>query len=146
MLGKVLAVCISEKKGTPKNNIGSACFLPDWGIKHDAHGGKWKRQVSLLAEEQIASFRNKRMFVEYGAFGENLVIEGIDLKRLPLGTRLCCNDVVLEVTQIGKECHSQCAIRQMTGACIMPKEGVFTRVLKGGIISVGDVLSICEEG
>ena len=102
MPGKVLAVCISEKKGTAKKNINTACFLADWGIKYDAHAGKWHRQVSMLAAEQIEYFQKRKMPVDYGSFGENLVVEGIDFKRLRIGTQFQCNDVVLELTQIGK--------------------------------------------
>ena len=142
MLGKVLAVCISEKKGTAKKNVNTACFLADWGIKYDAHAGKWHRQVSMLAAEQIEYFQKRKISVDYGSFGENLVVEGVDFKRLPIGTQFRCNDVVLELTQIGKACHSKCSIHQLVGECIMPQEGVFARVLRGGTISVGDILTI----
>ena len=144
-MGKVLAVCISEKKGTEKQNIGSANFIADWGVENDSHAGKWHRQVSLLSHEKIEAFRARGAEVIDGAFGENLVVEGIDFRALPLGTKFRCNDVVLELTQIGKECHSGCAIFQKMGECIMPREGVFTRVLHGGRISVGDELVIMEE-
>lgn len=144
-MGKVLAVCISEKKGTEKINIGSAKFIEDWGIENDSHAGKWHRQVSLLSHEKIEAFRERGAEVVDGAFGENLIVEGIDFRSLPVGTKFRCNDVVLELTQIGKECHSDCAIFQKMGECIMPREGVFTRVLHGGVISVGDDLEIMEE-
>ena len=144
-MGKVLAVCISEKKGTEKINIGSARFLEDWGIENDSHAGKWHRQVSLLSHEKIEAFRERGAEVADGAFGENLIVEGIDFRSLPVGTKFRCNDVVLELTQIGKECHSGCAIFQKMGECIMPREGVFSRVLHGGVISVGDTLEIMEE-
>ena len=144
-MGKVLAVCISEKKGTEKQNIGSANFIEDWGVENDSHAGKWHRQVSLLSHEKIEAFRARGAEVIDGAFGENLVVEGIDFRSLPLGTKFRCNDVVLELTQIGKECHSGCAIFQKMGECIMPREGVFTRVLHGGRISVGDDLEILKE-
>ena len=144
-MGKVLAVCISEKKGTEKINIGSAKFIEDWGIENDSHAGKWHRQVSLLSHEKIEAFRARGAEVVDGAFGENLIVEGIDFRALPVGTKFRCNDVVLELTQIGKECHSGCAIYQKMGECIMPREGVFTRVLHGGVISVGDELTILEE-
>ena len=144
-MGKVLAVCISEKKGTEKKNVGSAKFIEDWGIKNDSHAGKWHRQVSLLSHEKIEDFRARGAEVIDGAFGENLVVEGYDFRSLPVGTKFRCNDVVLELTQIGKECHSGCAIFQKMGECIMPREGVFTRVLHGGVISVGDELTILEE-
>ena len=144
-MGKVLAVCISEKKGTEKTNIGSAIFIEDWGIENDSHAGKWHRQVSLLSHEKIEAFRARGAEVIDGAFGENLIVEGIDFRSLPVGTRFRCNDVVLELTQIGKECHSGCAIFQKMGECIMPREGVFSRVLHGGVISVGDDLEILKE-
>ena len=144
-MGKVLAVCISEKKGTAKQNVGSAKFIADWGIENDSHAGKWHRQVSLLSAEKIDDFRARGAEVSDGAFGENLVVSGFDFRALPLGTRFKCNDVVLELTQIGKECHSGCAIYQKMGECIMPREGVFTRVLRGGVISAGDELTIMEE-
>ena len=144
-MGKVLAVCISEKKGTEKKNVGSAKFIEDWGIENDSHAGKWHRQVSLLSHEKIEAFRARGAEVIDGAFGENLVVEGYDFRALPVGTKFRCNDVVLELTQIGKECHSGCAIFQKMGECIMPREGVFTRVLHGGVISVGDELTIMEE-
>ena len=141
-MGKVLAVCISEQKGTQKKNVGSAVFVEDWGLEGDAHAGKWHRQVSLLSGEKIDAFRAKGAEVEDGAFGENLVVEGIDFAKLPVGTRFRCGEVVLELTQIGKECHNGCAIFQKMGECIMPREGVFTRVLKGGKVSVGDEMTV----
>lgn len=144
-MGTVLAVCTSPRKGTQKQNVGSARFVPDWGIQGDAHAGNWHRQVSLLSHEQVEAFRARGAQVDHGAFGENLVVEGFDFKALPVGTRLRCNSVVLELTQIGKECHAHCAIYQVMGECIMPREGVFARVLQGGIIAVGDQMSLIEE-
>jgi MOSC domain-containing protein YiiM len=144
-MGKVLAVCISERKGTEKKNVGSARFIEDWGIENDSHAGKWHRQVSLLSHEKIEAFRARGAEVIDGAFGENLVVDGFDFRTLPVGTKFQCNDVVLELTQIGKECHSGCAIYQKMGECIMPREGVFTRVLHGGTISVGDTMEILKE-
>ena len=144
-MGKVLAVCISEKKGTEKQNVGSAKFIEDWGIENDSHAGKWHRQVSLLSNEKIEAFRARGAEVIDGAFGENLIVEGFDFRALPVGTKFRCNDVVLELTQIGKECHSGCAIYQKMGDCIMPREGVFSRVLHGGVISIGDELTILKE-
>ena len=145
-MGNVLAVCVSTEKGTQKQNVGTAVFVEDWGIEGDAHAGKWHRQVSLLSHEKIEAFRARGAQVEDGAFGENLVVSGIDFRSLPLGTKFQCNDVVLELTQIGKQCHSHCEIYKVMGECIMPREGVFTRVLHGGTISVGDELTIVEEG
>ena len=141
-MGKVLAVCVSEKKGTLKTNVGSALFVRDWGIETDAHAGHWHRQVSLLGAEKIAAFRAGGARVEYGAFGENLVVEGFDFRALPVGTLFRCGDVLLELTQIGKECHTHCAIYRQTGDCIMPREGVFARVIEGGTVSVGDEMAI----
>ena len=141
-MGKVIAVCISEKKGTQKHPVQEAEF-----IKDDAHAGKWHRQVSLLAYDKIEAFRARGAEVEDGAFGENLVVQGFDFSSLPIGTRFRCNDVVLEMTQIGKECHHGCAIFQKMGDCIMPREGVFTKVLHGGIIREGDefVIEECKD-
>lgn len=143
-MGRVLAVCISEKKGTQKKNVTSVTFVEDWGIEGDAHAGKWHRQVSLLSHQRVEEFRARGAEVDHGAFGENLVVEGYDFKTLPVGTKFRCGDVMLELTQVGKECHSHCDIYQVMGDCIMPREGVFTRVLHGGIISVGDELTIWE--
>ena len=144
-MGKILAVCISEQKGTEKHNVGSARFIEDWGVENDSHAGKWHRQVSLLSFEKIEAFRARGADVAFGAFGENLVVSGIDFRTLPVGTKFKCNDVVLELTQIGKECHTGCAIFEKMGECIMPREGVFTRVLRGGVISVGDTMEILKE-
>ena len=144
-MGKVIAVCISEQKGTQKKNVGSAEFVEDWGIRGDAHAGKWHRQVSLLSHDKIEAFRARGAEVKDGDFGENLVVSGIDFRALPIGTKFRCNDVVLELTQIGKECHNGCEIYKIMGDCIMPREGVFTRVLHGGSISVGDTLRILED-
>jgi molybdenum cofactor synthesis domain-containing protein len=140
-MGKVCAVCISEKKGTEKRNINEAEFIRGHGLKGDAHAGDQNRQVSLLSLEKIEMFRAQGAAVLYGAFGENLVVQGIDFRSLPVGTKLRCNDVVLEITQIGKECHSRCAIYEQMGDCIMPREGVFARVIKGGSLKTGDEMS-----
>lgn len=110
----------------------------DWGIKGDAHAGRWHRQVSLLSLERIEEFRARGAQVEFGAFGENIVVQGIDFKTYPKGTCFRIGETLLELTQIGKECHSRCAIYQVMQDCIMPREGVFARVLKGGVIRPGD--------
>ena len=144
-MGKIMAVNISEQKGTQKKNIHTAKVIEDWGIENDAHAGKWHRQVSLLSYDKIQEFRAKGAEIEDGAFGEILVVEGFDFAKLPVGTKFRCNDVVLEMTQIGKKCHHGCAIFQKMGDCIMPREGVFTRVLHGGVIHEGDELVIIEE-
>ena len=141
-MGKVMAVCISREKGTQKKNVGSALFIEDWGIENDAHAGKWHRQVSLLSYEKIEDFKARGAQVTDGAFGENLVVSGIDFRSLPIGTHFACNQVLLELTQIGKECHSGCEIFKKMGECIMPVQGVFARVLRGGLITEGDTLSV----
>ena len=141
-MGKVIATCTSEIKGVQKKNVHQVCLIEDYGIEGDAHAGKWHRQVSLLSYDRIQEFRARGAKVEDGAFGENLVVEGIDFKTLPIGTKFKCNDVVLELTQIGKECHHGCAIFQAMGDCIMPREGVFARVLAGGKIAVGDEIAV----
>ena len=143
-MGKVMAVCISEKKGTQKRNVHEALFIEDFGLENDAHAGKWHRQVSLLSYERIQDFKKKGAPVEDGAFGENLIVSGIDFKNLPVGTRFQSGDVVLEMTQIGKECHSGCEIYKIMGDCIMPREGVFAKVLCGGRIREGDELTVLE--
>ncbi|MDO4473664.1 MAG: molybdopterin-binding protein [Eubacteriales bacterium] len=144
MEGKVVGICISEKRGTQKTEIAEADIVKGWGIEGDAHGGKWHRQVSLLSFEKIEDFRAKGADVKFGAFGENLIMEGFDLRRLPVGTRFRIGDVILELTQIGKECHSHCEIYKKMGDCIMPREGVFTEVIAGGHIRVGDLVQIIE--
>ena len=128
-MGIVKAVCISEQKGTQKKNIGKAQLIEEFGLQNDAHAGKWHRQVSLLSYEVIEAFKAKGAPITDGAFGENLIVSGFDFKNLPVGTRFACNDVILEMTQIGKECHHGCEIRRIMGDCIMPREGVFARVI-----------------
>ena len=144
-MGKIIAVCTSPEKGTQKQNVGSALLVEDWGIQGDAHAGKWHRQVSLLSYDRVEEFRTRGAQVEPGAFGENLRVEGFDFKSLPVGTRFGCNGAVLELTQIGKQCHAHCQIYRQVGDCIMPREGVFTRVLRGGVVRVGDELTILKE-
>lgn len=137
MMGKIAAICISKQRGTQKEPVPSARFLPDYGIEGDAHAGNWHRQVSLLSLEKIEEFRQRGADVDYGAFGENLVVEGIDFASLPVGSRLQAGEVLLEITQIGKACHQHCAIYHAVGDCIMPREGVFARVIHGGVLEVG---------
>ena len=144
-MGRIMAVNISEKKGTQKKNVHSARVIEDWGLENDAHAGKWHRQVSLLSYEKIEDFKAKGAPVDEGAFGENLIVQGIDLRQLPVGTQLQCGEVLLEVTQIGKKCHSGCEIFKIMGDCIMPREGIFTRVLKGGVISDGDEIRVIKR-
>lgn len=146
-LGEILAICISERKGTVKHEISEGTVIADFGLKGDAHAGKWHRQISLLASEAVAQFEHKyNLQVPAGAFGENLLIKGIDLKNLPIGSKLQCNDVILEITQIGKQCHLGCNIQKQTGECIMPREGVFAIALTGGIIKPNDKIKILKEG
>jgi len=143
MNGKVLAVCTSAKKGEKKIDIGQATLVPDHGLEGDAHAGPWHRQVSLLSIDSINKMRNKGVDVGFGDFAENLAIEGIELFTLPIGTLMQIGEEIeLEVTQIGKECHKGCAIRQQVGDCVMPREGIFARVLKGGPVKVGDSVEV----
>lgn len=149
-MGKVIAVCTSEKKGTAKINVTEGTFLKDFGIEGDAHAGNWHRQVSLLSYEKFNAFNAKIEKEEEkvipGAFGENLLVEGIPFASLPIGTTFGCKDVILRLTQIGKECHNHCEIYHRVGTCIMPKQGVFSEVIKGGTISVGDEMTILSNG
>ncbi len=141
-MASIEAICISEKKGAQKTEISEAILQENWGIVGDAHAGNWHRQVSLLSLEKIQEFRQKGAEVEYGAFGENLVVEGLDLSQIPVGTCFQIGEAVLKLTQIGKECHSHCQIYQVMGDCIMPREGVFAIVLKGGRIQTGDEIKV----
>ena len=143
-MGVIKGICISEKRGTAKHEIEEAILAKDWGIQGDAHAGHWHRQVSLLSYEKIEEFRKKGADIELGAFGENLIVSGYDFRNLAVGTRFQCGEAVLEMTQIGKECHSHCEIYKVVGDCIMPREGVFAKVLEGGTIKVGDELVIVE--
>ena len=141
--GRVLAVNISENKGTKKTNIQSCALLKDFGLKGDAHAGPWHRQVSLLANESIEKMRAKGLNVGYGDFAENVTTEGIDLVHLPIGAEIHIGDsVLLRVTQIGKECHERCAIYYQAGDCVMPREGIFAEVIKEGEVKVGDKIII----
>lgn len=142
--GIIRAVCTSPEKGTEKVNVHRGVLKEDWGIEGDAHAGRWHRQVSLLSWQKVEAFNLQGAAVTDGAFGENLLVDGIDCAKLPVGTRLQCGNVLLEVTQIGKECHHGCAIRQRVGYCIMPHEGIFARVLHGGEINEGDEIVTVE--
>lgn len=141
-MGVIKAVCTSDIKGIQKTEQAAIELRPNWGIEGDAHAAPWHRQVSLLSFEQIEAFKNRGAEVGNGAFGENIIVEGFDLKSLPVGTRFTCNDMVLELTQIGKQCHAHCAIYHQMGDCIMPREGVFAKVLHGGHIKVGDEMKL----
>ena len=140
----VKAVCISEKKGTRKVEVPSINVLVNHGIVGDAHAGNWHRQISLLAEESIDKLRQSGMGLTPGAFAENIVTEGIELKNLLVGTKLNIGSTMLEVTQIGKECHNDCEIKRTAGKCVMPTEGIFAIVLQGGIITPGDTIKVME--
>lgn len=140
-MGVIRGICISAQRGTQKNPVLEAELIQDWGIAGDAHGGKWHRQVSLLSLERIEEFKARGAEVAPGAFGENLIVEGYDLKTVPVGTVFQTEGgCLLEVTQIGKQCHAHCEIYKMVGDCIMPREGIFAVVKKGGRIKVGDTL------
>lgn len=144
-MAKILAVNISEKKGVPKKGIPEGNFIEDFGLEGDAHAGKWHRQVSLLGVESVNKM--KEMGAKglcTGKFAENLTTEGINLWELPIGTKLRIGETIQEVTQIGKECHAGCAIRSLVGDCIMPREGIFTKVLTGGKVKSGDLIEIID--
>ncbi len=144
-MGRIVAICLSEQKGVAKHEVESGLLIEDWGLDKDAHAGHWHRQLSLLAKEKIDNFRAKGAKVENGAFGENLIVEGFDLAKLPVGTKFRINDIQLELTQIGKECHSHCEIFKTMGDCIMPREGVFCRVLRGGQVFPGDEIILAGD-
>ncbi|ABR35908.1 MOSC domain-containing protein [Clostridium beijerinckii] len=142
-MAKVLSINISEKKGVIKTPIKEGIFIEEHGLKDDAHAGKWHRQVSLLAQESIDKMIKMGISdLDAGKFAENITTEGIVLHELPVGTRLKIGETIQEVTQIGKECHKGCAIKNQVGTCIMPTEGIFTRILKGGVIRSGDSIEI----
>jgi MOSC domain-containing protein YiiM len=144
MSGKVFAVCVSEKKGERKKPVDFVEIKENHGIVGDAHSGEWHRQVSLLALESIRKMQEKGLDVVSGDFAENITTEGIDLPSLPVGTRLAIGDTVAEVTQIGKECHTRCAIYYQAGDCVMPREGIFVKVLKGGRVKKGDTIEVIK--
>ena len=142
----IRAVCISEKKGQQKHPVDEIVLQPELGIIGDAHAGNWHRQVSLLAQESVDRLQEKvsvRLFP--GAFAENILCEGLTLFRLPVGTRLKIGTALCEVTQIGKECHADCAIRQQAGDCVMPREGIFAVVLEAGAAKPGDCIEVLEN-
>ena len=144
--GKILAVCTSKSKGTIKENVGRGKLVEEFGIEGDAHGGFAHRQISLIAMEDIETMKSKLPDLEPGSFAENLTTEGIDLASLQIGDRLTVGgSCLLEVSQIGKECHTKCQVYHKTGDCIMPKKGIFCRVLRGGEVSVGDGISRADE-
>lgn len=142
MKSEVTAVCLSEKKGVQKHEVPEIKLVFGHGIAGDAHAGNWHRQVSLLADESVEKMRVLGWDLHPGAFAENILTKGIDLKTLPVGTQLAIGETLLCVTQIGKECHNDCAIKQTTGKCVMPTEGIFAVVLRGGTVKPGDEIKI----
>jgi len=142
MKGKVLAVNVSLNKGERKKAVPEATLLVEHGIEGDAHAGDWHRQVSLLAMESIAKMQALGLDVGEGDFAENITTQGVDLVHLPIGARLTLGETLLEVTQIGKECHTRCAIFYQAGDCVMPKEGIFARVINGGVVRPGDAIEV----
>ena len=145
MRGQIVAISVSEEKGTRKHNVNEAQLSKEYGIEGDAHAGEGHRQVSLLAIESIEKMRSQGLDVEPGNFAENLTTQGLDLLSLPVGTKLFLGkegQIEVEVTQIGKVCHNRCAIYYLAGDCVMPREGIFVRVLKGGKIFPGDPIEV----
>ena len=141
--GRILAVCQSREKGMVKKEIGSGVLIENYGLENDAHAGKWHRQISLLGIESINKMKSNGFKIKFGDFAENLTTENIILPELPLGTKLTVGEsVLLEVTQIGKKCHHDCEIRKKIGDCVMPREGIFARVLKGGRVKPGDCVEV----
>lgn len=144
-MAKVVSINISSRKGIPKDPIEIGDFVENFGLMDDSHGGDWHRQVSLLAQESIDKIKAMGLKdLSPGNFAENITTEGINLYELPIGTKLKIGDTIQEVTQIGKECHSRCAIFHTVGDCVMPKEGIFTKILKGGRVKAGDDIEIME--
>ncbi len=142
-MAEVISVNISEKRGTQKHEVPEIRLIAGYGIDGDAHAGDWHRQVSLLADESIDQMRQEHVSgLVSGAFAENMITRGIDLKNLAVTTRLRIGDALLEITQIGKECHNDCEIRRAAGRCVMPTDGVFARVMEGGSIRPGDTITI----
>lgn len=145
-MAQVTSVNISEKKGTVKREVPEIRLKLRHGIVGDAHAGDWRRQISLLAEESVDRMRALLPRLEPGAFAENINTRGVELKALPVGARLRLGETVVEITQIGKECHSDCEIKRITGKCVMPAEGVFAVVVKEGTVRKGDEIEILREG
>jgi MOSC domain-containing protein YiiM len=140
--GKIVAVCISEEKGTRKANVGAAYARENWGLDGDAHAGRWHRQISLLGIESIQSARDRGLDVGPGDFAENITTEGLALVDLPIGTRLKLGEALVQVTQIGKDPHEYSAIHDLIGDSLIPGEGIFARVIRGGGIQVGDGIEV----
>ena len=141
--GRVVSLAVSTKKGIPKGCVAKAMLVEDHGVEGDAHAGPWHRQVSLLAEEGIQTMVDKGLTVGFGDFAENIATQGVDWLQVPVGTRVTLGaEVVLEITQIGKVCHKPCAIFHRAGDCIMPREGIFAKVIRGGALSIGDAIAV----
>jgi MOSC domain-containing protein YiiM len=138
--GRVLAVSVSAEKGVPKTNVGQVRLIENWGIEGDAHAGDWHRQVSLLSIESIATIRALGLEVQPGDFAENITTQDVDLAAVRVGDRLMVGECVLEITQIGKVCHARCSIYARVGDCVMPREGLFARVVRGGMVRAGDAV------
>ena len=145
MKSEVIAVCLSEKKGIQKHEVPEIELVFGHGINGDAHAGNWHRQISLLADESVDKMRALGWSLAPGAFAENILTKGIELKTLPVGTQLRIGETLLCVSQIGKECHNDCAIKQTTGKCVMPTEGIFAIVLRGGTVRPGDEVEVVME-
>ena len=145
-MASVVAICISEVRGIQKHEMPEAFFRADHGIEGDAHAGNWHRQVSLLGVDSVAKLQEKLDFkLKNGAFAENVLVEGMTVYELPVGTKLRIGEALCEVTQIGKECHNDCAIRKAAGDCVMPREGIFVKVLESGAVKKGDSVEIVNE-
>lgn len=143
--GEVVSIAVSKKKGTRKSTVKTVRVLKDHGIENDAHAGNWHRQISFLSAESIMAAKKQGLKVDFGDFAENFATLGIDWKEVPVGTRVKIgDDVVAEITQIGKECHNRCAIYYQAGDCIMPREGVFAKIIEGGTVSEGDRVFILK--
>ncbi len=144
--GRVVSINVSEKKGTPKKDIGAGRLIEDFGFEGDAHAGKWRRQVSLLGVESIEKAKlGPKNGLCHGVFAENITTEGIELYTLPVGTRLGVGECVIELSQIGKECHEGCSVSKLVGKCVMPREGVFAVVIKGGVVKTGDEIAVLSQ-
>ena len=141
-MARVLAVCISTRKGEKKHPVDAIVLRLDHGIVGDAHAGNWHRQISLLANESVDKMRERGLTLEAGDFAENILTEGVALRTLPIGTRLRVGEAALEITQIGKECHSDCEIKKKVGVCVMPAEGVFAIVKREGTVKAGDEIEV----
>ena len=145
-MAEIAAICISDVRGIQKHEIPEAFLKKDWGIEGDAHAGNWHRQVSLLSVESVEKLQEKLSFeLAHGAFAENILVKGMSVHTLPVGTRLRIGEALCEVTQIGKECHNDCAIKKTTGKCVMPTEGIFCEVVTPGRVQKGDRITVLEE-